>query len=128
MLNAYWTGSSNGGFSAGPTVTTPAAIPSLAVYANKREMFKIGFGYQITPQINAGIHYYHAKQSGSVNGAYNGKANFIVAVADYAFSKRTDAYFGVDYTKVSGGGGMNLDKDNQATKRTGITVGLRHRF
>ena len=128
LLNAYWTGSSNGGFSAGPTVTTPAAIPSLAVYANKREMFKIGFGYQITPQINAGIHYYHAKQSGSVNGAYNGKANFIVAVADYAFSKRTDAYFGVDYTKVSGGGGMNLDKDNQATKRTGITVGLRHRF
>ena len=128
LLNAYWTGSSNGGFSAGPTVTTPAAIPSLAVYANKREMFKIGFGYQITPQINAGIHYYHAKQSGSVNGAYNGKANFIVAVANYAFSKRTDAYFGVDYTKVSGGGGMNLDKDNQATKRTGITVGLRHRF
>lgn len=128
LLNAYWTGSSNGGFSAGPTVTTPAAIPSLAVYANKREMFKIGFGYQITPQINAGIHYYHVKQSGSVNGAYNGKANFIVAVADYAFSKRTDAYFGVDYTKVSGGGGMNLDKDNQATKRTGITVGLRHRF
>ena len=128
LLNAYWTGSSNGGFSVGPTVTTPAAIPSLAVYANKREMFKIGFGYQITPQINAGIHYYHAKQSGSVNGAYNGKANFIVAVADYAFSKRTDAYFGVDYTKVSGGGGMNLDKDNQATKRTGITVGLRHRF
>lgn len=50
-----------------------------------------------------------------------------MAVADYAFSKRTDAYFGVDHTKVSGGSGMALDS-NTATKRTGITVGLRHRF
>ena len=118
VLNNFWTGSSNGGFIAGNSPLNAA---------NKREMFKVGFGYQITPQLNAGLHYYHAKQSGSNGGMYNGKADFIVAVADYAFSKRTDAYFGVDYTKTSGGSGVMLDI-NGATKRTGITVGLRHRF
>ncbi|MNW16653.1 hypothetical protein D3C71_2155680 [compost metagenome] len=59
--------------------------------------------------------------------ADNGKANFIVAVADYAFSKRTDAYFGVDYTKVKGGANIALGA-NGARDRTGITAGLRHRF
>jgi predicted porin len=118
LLNAYWTGSSNGGFIAG---NAPGN------FANKREMFKVGFGYQVTPQLNAGLHYYHAKQSGSATGAFNGKADFIVAVADYAFSKRTDAYFAVDYTKTKGGAGVMLDS-NGAKKRTGITIGLRHRF
>ena len=113
ILNAYWTGSSNGGFTAGD--------------ASKRQMFKVGFGYQINPQINAGLHYYHAKQSGSA-GAFNGKADFIVGVVDYAFSKRTDAYFAVDHTKAKGGIGVAVDGTNGATKRTGITVGLRHRF
>ncbi|WP_027014102.1 porin [Comamonas composti] len=113
ILNAYWTGSSNGGFSAGD--------------ANKRQMYKVGAGYQVTPQVNIGAHYYHAKQSGSGTGNFNGKADFIVAVADYAFSKRTDAYVAIDHTKVSGGNSMNLDA-NGATKRTGFTVGLRHRF
>ena len=115
LLGAYWQGSaSNGAFAAGN--------------ADKRQMFKVGFGYQITPQVNAGVHYYHAKQSGSVGGAFNGKADFVVAVVDYAFSKRTDAYFAVDHTKTKGGAGMVLDGSNGATKRTGITVGLRHRF
>ncbi|MDL5036122.1 porin [Comamonas sp. Y6] len=118
LLNAYWTGSSNGGFIAG---NAPGN------FANKREMFKVGFGYQVTPQLNAGLHYYHAKQSGSATGAFNGKADFIVAVADYAFSKRTDAYFAVDHTKTKGGAGVMLDA-NGAKTRTGVTVGLRHRF
>lgn len=113
LLNAYWTGSSNGGFAAGD--------------ADKRQMFKVGAGYQVTPQLNAGVHYYHAKQSGSASNNFNGKADFVVAVADYAFSKRTDAYFGVDHTRVSGGAGMNLDA-NKERNRTGITAGVRHRF
>ncbi|EZP53919.1 porin [Delftia sp. NA_296.1] len=113
ILNSFWTGSSNGGFVAGD--------------ANKRQMYKMGFGYQITPQINVGAHYYHAKQSGSGTGNFNGKADFLVAVVDYAFSKRTDAYVALDHTKTSGGSGVMLDA-NGATKRTGFTVGLRHRF
>ena len=114
LLGAYWTGSSNGGFVPGD--------------ADKRQMVKLGVGYQFTPQLNLGAHFFHAKQSGSVKNTNNGKANFIVAVADYAFSKRTDAYFGVDHTKVSGNAGNVLDSTNGARDRTGITIGMRHRF
>lgn len=112
-IAAMWSGEVNGGFLRGA--------------ATKRDMVKIGFGYQFTPQVNAGVHYYHAKQSGSPVAADNGKAHFLVAVADYAFSKRTDAYFGVDHTKVKGGANLALGT-NGARDRTGITAGIRHRF
>ncbi|MNV86300.1 hypothetical protein D3C71_1803230 [compost metagenome] len=114
VLASMWGGDTNGGFTRGT--------------ADKRQMAKIGFGYQFTPALNLGMHYYHAKQSGSPAAVNNGKANFIVAVADYAFSKRTDAYFGVDHTKIKGGSNIVLDPVSRARDRTGITVGLRHRF
>ena len=127
VLGAFWSGSSNGGFLPGTPATGAANIANLRDHANKRDMFKVGIGYQITPAINLGGHYYNAKQSGSASGAFNGRAHFYVAVVDYAFSKRTDAYFGVDRTRVTGGTGMSLGA-NGARTRTGITVGLRHRF
>ena len=119
ILSAFWSGSSNGGFLPGGA--------NLGDHANKRDMFKVGIGYQITPAINLDGQYYNAKQSGSASGAFNGRAHFYVAVVDYAFSKRTDAYFGVDRSRVTGGTGMSLAA-NGARTRTGITVGLRHRF
>ena len=119
ILSAFWSGSSYGGFLPGGA--------NLGDHANKRDMFKVGIGYQITPAINLDGQYYNAKQSGSASGAFNGRAHFYVAVVDYAFSKRTDAYFGVDRTRVTGGTGMALSA-NGARTRTGITVGLRHRF
>ena len=118
ILNTMWSGQTNGGFSGGYFDDA----------ADKRQMIKLGFGYQATPQLNLGAHFFRAKQSGSNNGVYNGHANFMVAAADYAFSKRTDAYAAIDYTKVSGGKGLILDVASQARSRTGITVGLRHRF
>ena len=127
VLGAFWSGSSNGGFLPGTPATGATNIANLRDHANKRDMFKVGIGYQITPAINLGGHYYNAKQSGSASGAFNGRAHFYVAVVDYAFSKRTDAYFGVDRTRVTGGTGMALSA-NGARTRTGITVGLRHRF
>ena len=127
VLGAFWSGSSNGGFLPGTPATGAATIGNLRDHANKRDMFKVGIGYQITPAINLGGHYYNAKQSGSASGAFNGRAHFYVAVVDYAFSKRTDAYFGVDRTRVTGGTGMALSA-NGARTRTGMTVGLRHRF
>ena len=75
-----------------------------------------------------GLHYFHGKQSGSATGVSNGKANFVVAVADYAFSKRTDAYVGIDNTRLSGGDNVYLDAASKARSRTGFTIGLRHRF
>ena len=63
-----------------------------------------------------------------VGARVDGKANFMVAAVDYAFSKRTDAYFAVDHTRISGGAGMEIDTTSHARSRTGITAGLRHRF
>ena len=116
-MNTFWTGASNGGFVAG----VPGDM------ADKRQLFKIGVGYQVTPQLNLGAHYFHGKQTGSPTGRFDGKANFVVAVADYAFSKRTDAYVGIDNTRVSGGDGVAVGA-NGARSRTGFTIGLRHRF
>ena len=114
VLGAFWAGQTNGGFQPGD--------------ADKRQLFKVGVGYQLTPQLNLGAHYFRGKQSGSVNGTSNGNVNFYVAVADYAFSKRTDAYFGVDHTSISGGGALVLDAVSGARSRTGVTMGIRHRF
>lgn len=114
ILGQFWAGQTNGGFQPGD--------------ADKRQLFKVGVGYQLTPQLNLGAHYFRGKQSGSVNGTSNGNVNFYVAVADYAFSKRTDAYFGVDHTSISGGGALVLDAVSGARSRTGITAGIRHRF
>jgi predicted porin len=114
ILGQFWGGQTNGGFQPGD--------------ANKRQLLKLGVGYQLTPQLNLGVHYFRGKQSGSVTGASNANTNFYVAVADYAFSKRTDAYFGVDHTSISGGSAIALDATSGARSRTGITFGLRHRF
>ncbi|SDM69642.1 Outer membrane protein (porin) [Oryzisolibacter propanilivorax] len=114
ILGQFWSGQTNGGFLPGD--------------ADKRHLIKVGVGYQLTPQLNLGMHYFRGKQSGSTSGAFNGNTNFYVAVADYAFSKRTDAYFGVDHTSISGGSAITLDAVSQARSRTGITVGIRHRF
>lgn len=123
ILSSLWAGQTNGGFQAG----------SPGNNADKRKMMKVGLGYQITPALNIGAHYFHAKQSGSATGQFNGKADFLVVALDYAFSKRTDAYLGVDHTKLSGGSGMAIDNiantgNVPVTKRTGITLGMRHRF
>ena len=114
LLGQFWAGQTNGGFQPGD--------------ADKRQLFKVGVGYQLTPQLNLGAHYFRGKQSGSVNGTSNGNVNFYVAVADYAFSKRTDAYFGVDHTSISGGTALVLDTASGARSRTGVTMGIRHRF
>lgn len=114
ILGVFWAGQTNGGFIPGD--------------ADKRQLFKLGVGYQVTQQLNLGLHYFHGKQSGSAPGLSNGKANFVVAVADYAFSKRTDAYVGIDNTRLSGGDNVYLDTASKARSRTGFTIGLRHRF
>ncbi|RMX04112.1 porin [Corticibacter populi] len=119
VLSTLWAGSSNGGFS-GPAFTA----------ANKRRMATVGAGYQITPQLNIGAHYWYAKQSGRTALA-DGKAHFFSTILDYAFSKRTDAYVGIDYIKLNGDNLSLTDSSgaaNGAKSRTGVTVGLRHRF
>jgi len=113
LLGLYWQGAANGGFLMGD--------------ADQRRMVTLGLGYQITPALNLGAHYYHTKQSGSAGGNSNGKADFIVAVANYVLSKRTSVYTGLDYTKTGGGQDV-LIEGNGTRKRSGLTLGLRHTF
>ncbi len=117
LIGAYWGAEANGGFQSGD--------------ASQRRLLQIGVGWQINTQLNIGMHYYRARQSGSASGAFRNQADFVVALADYALSKRTDAYLGVDHTRVSGGTGSYIEKapsGELVRRRAGITIGLRHRF
>lgn len=125
-------------------VTTRGAYTSGLLGANvfnnnstdikSRTMVMFGATYQLTPQLNIGANAWLTKQkhyglalaplglSTTANGS--SKADFFAMVLDYAFSKRTDAYLEVDYTKTSGA----VAFANGATKRGGTMVGVRHRF
>ena len=133
MLDTVWGGQENGGIRGASFLTG----------AEKRRMFSVGVGYQITPQLNLGGHYYRAKQYGTATPYVdlttgtrgmsnpNATANFLVVAADYALSKRTDLYAAVDYTKVNGGASLSSARDGSvagAQTRTGFTIGMRHRF
>lgn len=111
----------------------------------KRTMIMFGATYQLTPQLNIGGNAWLTEQThygttqafagasplipraslGFVTDANTkSKATFLAFVADYAFSKRTDAYVEVDYTKLKG----EVLFVNGADRRGGAMVGLRHRF
>jgi len=91
----------------------------------QRDMYAAGLTYQLTTQLNLGGHYWHADQTHYKAGPDTSKADYFAAVADFAFSKRTDVYAEVDYTTFSDG---YVTLANSATHRYGATVGLRHRF
>ncbi len=125
VLSAMWQGTINGGFG-GPAF----------LVADKRTIYQVGAGYQVTPQLNVAAHYFHAKQSGSTAAA-DATANFFTVAADYAFSKRTDAYVEIDNTRLKGNVSLsskaavaaaNPTGANGAKSRNGFTVGIRHRF
>jgi predicted porin len=103
----------------------PANVTLSTASANvsKRSMLMAGVTYQMTAQFNVGATYWHVNQD-PLLGSTDSKANYYAAVADYAFSKRTDAYLEVDLTKFNG----NLAFANGAQKRGGAMVGVRHRF
>ncbi len=107
----------------------------------KRTMLMFGATYQLTPQLNIGANAWLTEQTHfgtaqnlaapfanalgfATNANTKSKANFFAVVVDYAFSKRTDAYLEVDYTKLEG----EVLFLNSASKRGGAMVGLRHRF
>lgn len=107
----------------------------------KRTMVMFGATYQLTPQLNLGANVWLTEQTHygtiqnlavpfrnalgfSTDANVKSKADFFAFVADYAFSKRTDAYFEVDYTKVRG----EVAFANGAARRGGTMVGVRHRF
>jgi len=118
VLGAFWQGSLNGGFGG------PAFLA-----ADKRQIWTLGTNYQLTTELNLGVHYFHAKQTG-ISATADATAKFVTAAADYAFSKRTDAYLELDNTRLDGNVSLsgNNGAANGAKKRNGFTIGLRHRF
>lgn len=118
VLSGIWSGSSitNGNFGG------PAFLA-----ANKRDIAKIGVGYQLTPQINLGAHYFRTNQSGPTL-AGDTRGDFFTMALDYAFSKRTDAYIEADRTSLKGNANLNGGTTAGPKSRNGYTIGLRHRF
>jgi len=107
----------------------------------KRTMLMFGATYQLTPQLNIGGNVWLTEQTHygtiqnlavpfrnalgfSTDANTKSKATFSAVVLDYAFSKRTDAYFEMDYTKLKG----EVLFLNNAGRRGGAMLGLRHRF
>ena len=103
-----------------------AVLNAAANDVAKRDMFSAGATYQLTTQLNLGAHYWYSTQThyGAAIANVKSKADYFAMVADYAFSKRTDAYAELDYTKFSGA----VAYASGNTKRGGAMVGLRHRF
>lgn len=107
---------------------------SLTEQTGERKAFMLGGTYNVTPAVLVGLQYWGFEQE-TLSGLGNGKYDAIALLADYAFSKRTDAYFVVDYTKLKDGFVFNgtfaspaTAAATGATDRTSVMVGLRHRF
>ena len=109
------------GQSMGP-LYTGAAVPLNS--SQSRDMIMFGGTYQLTTQINLGAEYYHMEHKVDLTGKKY-KSDYISFVADYAFSKRTDAYFEADRTNLKGG---ETYLTTGYTRRYNAMVGLRHRF
>jgi len=98
-----------------------------------------GVQFKATPQTAYTVGYMVDSVKNETSAGDSGKISTAYALVNYNFSKRTDVYFGVDYTKVSGGeidGGANTNTVldfvgaplGGHTDRTGIAIGLRHTF
>lgn len=118
----------------GTGLTVPVATNSFTAQTGEREMVMGGMTYNITPALLVGGQYWTFKQQ-TLAGVSNGKFDALAVLADYAFSKRTDAYAVVDYTKLKDGYVLNGTFASAATAaatgakdRTSVTVGVRHRF
>jgi predicted porin len=100
--------------------------------AKKRDMIMFGATYQLTTAFNLGAQFWRLSQSHfSPALTAKSKVNYFAVVADYAFSKRTDAY--VEFDRTSTDGAMRIGTGTAAAatnfdNRSGFTVGLRHRF
>lgn len=93
----------------------------------KNNIYTISANYNVAPAVvlRGGVTY--DKQSN-----VDGRRMTYIAQADYNFSKRTNAYVGIDYNKLKDGYSNSAYNFNTAANlndsRTGVMMGLRHRF
>ncbi|TXI89307.1 MAG: porin [Cupriavidus sp.] len=92
----------------------------------RNNVYWLGGLYRFTPALSlTGAAYY--------TDTHNSGADpwMFVLSADYAFSKRTDAYLNVGYTRNKDGSNLGLSGAGTAVagaNQTGVLLGVRHRF
>jgi predicted porin len=107
------------------------AAPS-GVGAKERDMYSVGGTYLVTNALNVGLQYWRMEQDGaSPFLPADGDVDYFAVAAQYSFSKRSSVYTIVDHTKT--GGDLTLQRQPGSAgpgpdSRTGITVGILHRF
>ncbi|SDD67194.1 Outer membrane protein (porin) [Cupriavidus sp. YR651] len=93
---------------------------------NTSNLYWLGLGYQLTPAFSLTGATYYQDFRGSGRDPWT-----FVASADYAFSKRTDAYLSMSYAKNKDDSTMGVDgfgKTNGTANQFGAVVGVRHKF
>ncbi|MDY7578466.1 porin [Herbaspirillum sp. RTI4] len=122
--------------STGTTTAVFGAANSLAAYSGgvagierRDNGFFIGANFQASPLWTlTGAAYYDRSSNvaiGSSGNVGDGKRYTLVAVAEYALSKRTQVYGTIDYNKASDAATAELAGKNNVT---GAGIGIRHSF
>ena len=78
--------------------------------------------YQVTPKLSSTVAYYKGKYS-NAGTSQAGDLKSYVLWNQYDFTKRTNAYAELDYTRASGDLSTGVSANN-----VGGTVGVRHLF
>jgi predicted porin len=103
------------------------------------DVITVGIQYKASPSFVYTVGYMVDSVKNESSAGNDGRISTGYAMVNYILSKRTDLYFGLDYTKVSGG---EIDNGNQTntilqfagaplggqTSRTGVALGLRTKF
>ncbi|KWR91618.1 porin [Cupriavidus sp. IDO] len=108
-----------------------ASVQALTGAKASSNLYWLGLGYQITPAFSLTGAAYYQDFRGNKSDPW-----LFVATADYALSKRTDAYLSMAYAKnkntsnlgVDGFGKTNVDANGNADSQFGAVVGIRHKF
>lgn len=85
-----------------------------------------GVSYSFTPQIQATYAWYQQKVEGLA--AENGKRDQNLLGVTYAFSKRTNFYGAVDFTKLKGSQRVAATSTTPRDDQTGVSFGINHNF
>lgn len=99
------------------------------------DYYWLGLNYQATPALALTVAYYY-DDAKSVAGANAPNPWQVLLIADYSFSKRTDAYLTAAYTRNAA---LNMDSaaisfangyflGNDKNQMLGVAVGIRHKF
>jgi len=115
------------GYQIGNLVTAvPAGTPDWAKADKQTNIFWLGADYNFTSAFNLAAGYYDiAPQQSSDLGQKSGTISEFSLLADYHFSKRTDAYAGVMYSQYKGNAYPSTEFN---TNNSIFAVGLRTKF